>query len=112
MLTLYQNFNHIIYFLDQRHAHKWNRAMNGVILACVKQEINVSIATLGLNNSFILKYTSQPNAMISKILAIAHVALSVPLHILNVSYKYRSANYMWFNNIIRKIVLNHNIDVS
>ena len=59
--------------------------MNGETLSRVKQVNNVSIATLGLNNNFIQKYISQPNAMISKIPVIVHVALSVHLRILNVS---------------------------
>jgi hypothetical protein len=49
----------------------------------VKLVINVSIATLGLNNNFILKYTSQPNATIFKTPVIVRVGPSVPLRILS-----------------------------
>ena len=62
-----------------------NQGMNGVTLSRVKQVNNVSIATLGLNNNFIQKYTNQPNAMISRTPVIVHVALSVPLRTSNVS---------------------------
>jgi hypothetical protein len=61
-----------------------NQEMNGATLSRVKPVNNVSIATQGLSSNFIQKSTSQPNAMISKILVIVHVALSVPLRILNV----------------------------
>ena len=62
-----------------------NLVMNGAILYPVKQVNNVSIATHGLNNNFILKYTSQPNATIFKTPVIVRVGPSVPLRILSVS---------------------------
>ena len=65
-----------------------NLVMNGEILYPVKQVNNVSIATHGLNNNFILKYTSQPNATIFKTPVIVRVGPSVPLRILSVSKTY------------------------
>ena len=73
-----------IFILDQRRAQMLNPGMSGEIRSRVKQANNVSTATPGLNNSFTQKYISQPNAMISRIQAIVHAALSARLRILNV----------------------------
>ena len=79
---------------DRHHAPMLNQVMNGAILFRVKQVNNVSIATLGLNNNFIQKFTSQPNATISRTQAIVRVALSVPLRILNVRNIYDFSFYI------------------
>lgn len=75
-------------FIGQLHVRMLNLVMNGAILYPVKQVNNVSIATHGLNNNFILKYTSQPNATIFKTPVIVRVGPSVPLRILSVSKVY------------------------
>ena len=77
-----------MFLLGQLHVRMLNPVMNGAILYPVKQVNNVSIATHGLNNNFILKYTSQPNATIFKTPVIVRVGPSVPLRILSVSKTY------------------------
>ena len=59
--------------------------MSGVSPGTVKVATLAPIATLGLNSSFIQKYTNQPSAMMFRLQAIVQEECSVRLRTLSVS---------------------------